>query len=87
MEGKTETFVVGALKELVARAIMLGMSCSEKDMQGSILEMQNADIVEKMILLHESTGDFLAAAGIAKTADEILPLLKEITFQLPMERL
>ncbi|KMW74684.1 hypothetical protein TI10_02645 [Photorhabdus luminescens subsp. luminescens] len=86
MEGKDEDLVINALKEVMARAVMLGLSCSENKMQGSILDEQNADIVSKFMSLYQSTDKFLTAVGITKTADEILPLYKEIISQIPQER-
>ncbi|PHM28004.1 hypothetical protein [Xenorhabdus budapestensis] len=87
MEGKVEDSVINALKEMMARAVMLGLSCSENKMQGSILDEQNVDIVSKLMSLYESTNHFLTVAGIEKAADEILPLYKEIISQLPEGRL
>ncbi|WP_319925458.1 hypothetical protein [Xenorhabdus littoralis] len=83
MESKVEDSVINALKEMMAKAVMLGLSCSEDKMQGSILQEKNTDIVSKLTSLYQSTNNFLAVAGIDKSADEILPLYNEIISQLP----
>ncbi|MCC8366066.1 hypothetical protein J8V57_07190 [Xenorhabdus sp. PB61.4] len=85
MDKKEDSFI-NALKEMMAKAMMLGLSCSENKMQVSILDDQNIEIVSKLISLYESTNNFLVIAGIEKSADEILPLYKEIISQLPEER-
>ncbi|WP_340621274.1 hypothetical protein [Xenorhabdus siamensis] len=84
---KVEDSVINILKEMMAKAVMFGLSCSENKMQVSILDDQNVDIVSKLMSLYESTNHFLTVAGIEKSADEILPLYKEVISQLPEARL
>ncbi|MDE9590592.1 hypothetical protein, partial [Xenorhabdus bovienii] len=69
MESKVEDSVINALKEMMAKAVMLGLSCSEDKMQGSILQEKNTDIVSKLTSLYQSINNFLAVAGIDKSAD------------------
>lgn len=87
MEMNNQSLITDAMKEMVASAVMLGLSCSAQSMQGSILDESNDDIVQKIMSLHRATGDFLIIAGLDNTADEIMPLFREIIFQLPVERL
>lgn len=82
MNEEQEKKNVDSLREMLATAISLGMICSNNLIAGSILDEKRKDIVVKMEDLYHSISAFLAVSGIEVSADEALPVFKELVSQL-----
>ncbi len=86
MQNNTE-IVVDSLKNMLARAMLLGMSVGQKGISDSVFDEKNSGLVFDVASLAESTHKFLLASGLDQVeTDSVIPLYKEISTQRPLGR-